>query len=98
MIENDKLQEAARKIGEAAGLLYEWCEEQINAVAKAIEDLSISGGVSIDNATEAMIMALRAFNQGIKPFKNPPEGKSNNWLKMHGFHMRRKAGKRRIKL
>lgn len=44
MIENDKLQEAARKIGEAAGLLYEWCEEQINAVAKAIEDLSIAGG------------------------------------------------------
>ena len=65
---------------------------------KAIEDLSIAGGVNIDNATEAMIMALRAFNQGIKPFKNPPEGKNNNWLKMHGFHMRRKAGKRRIKL
>lgn len=98
---NDKLTQAVRKVGEAASLLGEWCTEQLIAMTDAVKNVMASYGISADEAADVLISPLKMFKrqkyleEKYKRIRNVPEGKSNNWLKVHGYPMRREIAGRR---
>lgn len=98
---DDKLTQAAMKVGEAANLLGEWRVEQVQAVSEIIRNMALRCGISADEAADALSSPLRMFKrqkyleEKYKRIRNVPEGKSNNWLKAHGYPMRREIGGRR---
>lgn len=98
---NDKLTQAVMKVGEAANLLGEWCAEQVQAVSEIIRNMALRCGISADEAADALSSPLRMFKrqkyleEKYKRIRNAPEGKSNNWLKAHGYPMRREIAGRR---
>ena len=98
---NDKLTQAAMKVGEAANLLGEWCAEQVQAISEIIRNMALRCGISADEAADALSSPLRMFKrqkyleEKYKRIRNAPEGKSNNWLKAHGYPMRREIAGRR---
>lgn len=98
---NDKLTQAVRKVGEEANLFGEWCTEQFTAMTDVVKNVMASYGISADEAADVLISPLKMFKrqkyleEKYKRIRNVPEGKSNNWLKAHGYPMRREIVGRR---
>lgn len=66
------------------------CGVSIREVADVLGQLSAAtaqAGITIHDAAEALVALTDAYGN----MKKNPERKSNNWLKMHGFPMRRKG-------
>ena len=76
---NEKLRQAGEKFREAAGLMGEWLSDQFETITDVFSD-----------ALDALLTAHRAASR----IREAPEGKSNNWLKMHGYPMRREVAGR----
>ena len=98
---DDKLTQAVRKVGEAASLFGEWCTEQLAAMTDAVKNVMASYGIRADEAADVLISPLKMFKrqkyleEKYKRIRNVPGGKSNNWLKAHGYPMRREIAGRR---
>ena len=89
---NDKLRQAGEKFREAAGLMCEWLSDQFEAITDVFNNMA-KAGISANDALDALLTAHRAASR----IREAPEGKSNNWLKMHGYPMRREvAGRHQI--
>lgn len=97
---DDKLTQAVRKVGEAASLFGEWCTEQLEAMTDAVKNVMASYGIRADEAADVLISPLKMFKrqkyleEKYKRIRNVPGGKSNNWLKAHGYPMRREIAGR----
>ena len=83
---NDKLRQAGEKFREAAGLMCEWLSDQFEAITDVFNNIA-KAGISTNDALDALLTAHRAAGR----IREAPEGKSNNWLKMHGYPMRREG-------
>ena len=86
---NDKLQQAGEKFREAASLMCEWLSDQFRSAIDVFSTMA-KCGISANDALDAFMTAHRAAS-GIREV---PEGKSNNWLKMHGYPMKREVAGR----
>lgn len=86
---NDKLRQAGEKFREAAGLMCEWLSDQFEAITDVFSTMA-KAGISTNDALDALLTAHRAASR----IREDPEGKSNNWLKMHGYPMRREVAGR----
>lgn len=91
---DDKLTQAIRKVGEAAILLGEWCTELFATMIDAARNIMASCSISADEAPLKMLKRQKYLEEKYKKIRNVPEGKSNNWLKMHGYPMRREVAGR----
>ena len=67
----------------------EWLSDQFEAITDVFSTMAKSG-ISTNDALDALLTAHRAASR----IREVPEGKSNNWLKMHGYPMRREAAGR----
>ena len=90
---NDKLQQAGEKFREAASLMGEWLSDQFRSAIDVFSTMAKSG-ISANGALDALLTAHRAAGR----IREAPEGKGNNWLKMHGYPMRREVAGRHGKL
>lgn len=86
---NDKLQQAGEKFREAASLMGEWLSDQFRSAIDMFSTMAKSG-ISANGALDALLTAHRAAGR----IREAPEGKGNNWLKMHGYPMRREVAGR----
>lgn len=86
---NDKLQQAGEKFREAASLMGEWLSDQFRSAIDVFSTMAKSG-ISANGALDALLTAHRAAGR----IREAPEGKGNNWLKMHGYPMRREVAGR----
>lgn len=86
---NDKLRQAGEKFREAAGLMCEWLSDQFEAITDVFNNMA-KARTSANDALDALLTAHRAASR----IREAPEGKSNNWLKMHGYPMRREVAGR----
>lgn len=97
---NNELLRAARRVGEEAGLIDLWSAEELLAVASYIEDAARSSQTSESDVVDTMIIQIRSFRRikqlesKYRKIRNTPEDKNNNWLKMHGYPMRREIAGR----
>lgn len=97
---NNELLRAARRVGEEAGLIDLWSAEELLAVASYIEDTARSSQTSESDVADTMIILIRSFRRikqlenKYRKIRNAPEGKNNNWFKMHGYPMRREIAGR----
>lgn len=83
---NDKLQQAGEKLREAASLMGEWLSDQFMSAIDVFSTMAKSR-ISANGALDAFMTAHRAASR----IQEAPKGKSNNWLKMHGYPMKRKV-------
>lgn len=90
---NDKLTQAFRKMGEAASLFGEWCTELFTAMIDTARNIMASYDISADEAAN-MFKKQKYLEEKYKRIRNVPEDKSNNWLKAHGYPMRREVAGR----
>lgn len=90
---NDKLTQALRKVGEAASLFGEWCTEQLTTVIDAARNIMASYDISADKVVN-MFKRQKRLEEKYKRIRNVPEDKSNNWLKAHGYPIRREIAGR----
>jgi hypothetical protein len=81
-------------MGEAAILLGEWCTELFATMIDAARNIMASCSISADEAPLKMLKRQKYLEEKYKKIRNVPEGKSNNWLKMHGYPMRREVAGR----
>lgn len=86
---NDKLTQAIRKMGEAASLFGEWCTGLFAAMIDTAKNIMASYDISADEAAN-MFKKQKYLEEKYKRIRNVPEDKSNNWRKMHGLPMHRK--------
>ena len=86
---NDKLQQAGEKFREAANLMGEWLSDQFRSAIDVFSTMA-KCGISANGALDALLTAHRAASR----IREAPEGKSNNWLKMHGYPMKREVAGR----
>ncbi len=86
---NDKLRQAGEKFREAAGLMCEWLSDQFEAITDVFSTMA-KAGISTNDALDVLLTAHRAASR----IREVPEGKSNNWLKMHGYPMKREVAGR----
>ena len=86
---NDKLRQAGEKFREAAGLMCEWLSDQFEAITDVFNNMA-KAGISANDALDVLLAARCAVSR----IREAPEGKSNNWLKMHGYPMRREVAGR----
>lgn len=97
---NNELLRAARRVGEEAGLIDLWSAEELLAVASYIEDTARSSQTSESDVADTMIILIRSFRRikqlenKYRKIRNAPEGKNNNWFKMHGYPMKREVAGR----
>ena len=90
---NDKLTQAIRKMGEAASLFGEWCTGLFAAMIDTAKNIMASYDISADEAAN-MFKKQKYLEEKYKRIRNVPEDKSNNWLKAHGYPMRREVARR----
>ncbi len=90
---NDKLTQAIRKMGEAASLFGEWCTGLFAAMIDTARNIMASYDISADEAAN-MFKKQKYLEEKYKRIRNVPEDKSNNWLKAHGYPMRREVAGR----
>lgn len=60
---DDKLTQAVRKVGEAASLFGEWCTEQLAAMTDAVKNVMASYGIRADEAADVLISPLKMFKR-----------------------------------
>lgn len=90
---NDKLTQAIRKMGEAASLFGEWCTGLFAAMIDTDRNIMASYDISADEAAN-MFKKQKYLEEKYKRIRNVPKDKSNNWLKAHGYPMRREVAGR----
>lgn len=90
---NDKLTQAIRKMGEAASLFGERCTGLFAAMIDTAKNIMASYDISADEAAN-MFKKQKYLEEKYKRIRNVPEDKSNNWLKAHGYPMRREVAGR----
>lgn len=90
---NDKLTQAIRKMGEAASLFGEWCTGLFATMIDTARDIMASYDISADEAAN-MFKKQKYLEEKYKRIRNVPEDKSNNWLKAHGYPIRREVAGR----
>ena len=86
---NDKLPQAGEKFREAASLMGEWLSDQFRSAIDVFSTMAKSR-ISANGTLDAFMTAHRAASR----IREAPKGKSNNWLKMHGYPMKRKVAGR----
>lgn len=90
---NDKLTQAIRKMGEAASLFGECCTGLFAAMIDTARNIMASYDISADEAAN-MFKKQKYLEEKYKRIRNVPEDKSNNWLKAHGYPMKREVAGR----